>query len=998
VPRWDDAPLVGRATELDRLMRHVDRAAAGLPSAVLLAGDAGVGKSRLLEELGARATARGLRVLVGHCVDLGDVGLSYLPFVDLLRPLAADPGLRSALERYPQLADVLTGRARTPAPESSALAPADLGGPLLPARRSLGRPVADGRLQLFESVAALLGDLAADRPLVVVLEDLHWADRSSRDLLRYLLARLVDEPVAVVASYRADDLHRRHPLRPLLAELVRLPGVERLQLGALPDADVELLVRGLAAVRGGVSDRVVDDVVARAEGNAFYAEELLAAGLHGEELPLGLSDVLLARVEQVSPEAQQVLRVAAVAGRRVRHELLSAVSGQAAAQLEDSLAEAVHHHLLVVSDDGRYLFRHALLREAVLADLLPGERVRLHAAVAAHLAAHPGTGTAAERAHHLRASNDLPGALTASLDAAAAAGRVGAPAEQLQHLEAALALWPVVPDAAGRAGRAHWELLMDTAAAARVAGEMHRAVALLRAAQDVLGAAGEAEARARVHHTLAQTLTRIEDQEAAHRESSAALALVPADPPSVVRTWAAATHARTSWAVGRPAEASAAGEEALAAADALGLDSAWADTAVSLARMQRVEDPAAVRQRLDDALVRARRSGDVDVEMRVLFNLAITAYDAGDVTGSLRVTGPAVVRARELAVEWSFYAAELRHLEVLGQYVAGDWDASLAAADELARVPEMAAHVRVSGLLVLAGRGDPAARDRLTWARDLTDRLDVHLSLMLATVTAEVELATQDGDPAEAVRRAREADRRMQELWGGDRIGALRLLTSALAAVADAAARGRTTGQADAVTRWVTEGEELAELAEQVVAGYVPIGPLGVEALAWQHRLAAEVSRLHGRAAPQLWHTVVEAFGYGHVPEQAVCRFRLAEALLAADDRSAAGAELRRAHEVALRLGAVPLRTAVEALARRGRLELPGVRVPQVGSVFTPRETEVLGLMAQGRTNRQIGAELFISEKTASVHVSNILAKLGAGGRTEAVAIAAARGLLTPSS
>ena len=994
VPRWDDAPLVGRADELGRLMTHVDRAAAGRPSTVLLAGDAGVGKSRLLEELAGRATARGLRVLVGHCVDLGDVGLSYLPFVDLLRPVAADPALSGALDRHPLLADLLTGRART-APGPSAVDPADLGRPLLPASRPPGRPVDDGRLQLFESVAALLGELAAEQPLLVVLEDLHWADRSSRDLLRYLLARLVDEPIAVVASYRADDLHRRHPLRPLLAELVRLPGVERLQLAALPDADVEVLVRGLATVRGGVSDRVVDDVVARAEGNAFYAEELLAAGLHGEDLPLGLSDVLLARVEQVTPDAQQVLRVAAVAGRRVRHELLSAVSGQAAAELERSLAEAVSHHLLVVTEDGRYLFRHALLREAVLADLLPGERVRLHGAVAGHLAAHPGAGTAAERAHHLRASNDLPGALTASLDAAAAAGQLGAPAEQLQHLETALALWSVVPDAADRGGRTHWQLLLDAAAAAQVAGEMNRAVALLRAAQDVLGPTGDPAARARVHHTLAQALSRIDDQEAAHRESGAALALVAADPPSVVRTWAAATHARTSWGVGRPQEAAAAGEEALAAADTLGLDSAWADTAVSLSRMQRTSDPAAVQRRLQDALVRARRSGDADVEMRVLFNLAITAYDAGDVAGTLAVTGPAVARARELSVEWSFYAAEVRHLEVLARYADGHWDGSLAAADELARVPEMAAHVRAGGLLVLVGRGDPTARERVAWARTLTDRLDVHLSLMLATVTAEIELATQDADAAAAVRRARWAERRGQELWGGDRIGALRLLTSALAAVADAAGGARLTGDTEALTRWVTEGEELAELAEQVVVEYVPlVGPLGPEALAWEHRLAAETSRLHGRPDPQLWRTAVEAFGYGHVPEQATSRLRLAEALLAVDDRPRAAEELRQAHEVAVRLGAAPLRTAIEALARRGRLELPGVRTTPPSAVLTPREAEVLALLARGRTNRQVGAALFISEKTASVHVSNILAKLGASGRTEAVAIAATRGLL----
>jgi len=402
VPRWDEGPLVGRAEELARLMVHVDRAVEGRPSAVLVAGDAGVGKTRLLDELSRRAGERGVRVLTGHCVDLGDVGLPYLPFVDLLRPVVTDPGLAPGLARHPELAGLLTGRPLTPADGEGA----DLGQPM--PHRTFRSPPDDGRLQLFESVAGLLAELAADTPLLVVLEDLHWADRSSRDLLRYLLARLVDEPIAVVASYRADDLHRRHPLRPLLAELVRLPGVERLTLEPLPDADVDALVRGLAAAEGGMPAGTVEDVVARAEGNAFYAEELLAAGLAGEALPLGLTDVLLARVEQLSPAAQQVLRVAAVAGRSVRHELMSAVAGQAPAEMEQALAEAVHRHLLLVSEDGRYRFRHALLREAVLADLIPGERVRLHAAVAAHLTAHPGAGTAAERAHHARESNDLP--------------------------------------------------------------------------------------------------------------------------------------------------------------------------------------------------------------------------------------------------------------------------------------------------------------------------------------------------------------------------------------------------------------------------------------------------------------------------------------------------------------------------------------------------------------------------------------------------------------
>jgi DNA-binding CsgD family transcriptional regulator len=474
------------------------------------------------------------------------------------------------------------------------------------------------------------------------------------------------------------------------------------------------------------------------------------------------------------------------------------------------------------------------------------------------------------------------------------------------------------------------------------------------------------------------------------------MALVPATPPSPVRTWAAATHARTSWSLGRRAEAEAAAREALAAADALGLDSAWADTAVSLARMGGGDD---LTGRLEEALVRARRSGDTDVELRVLFNLATVPYEAGDVGAALRRVDTALARAAELGVEWSFYGAELRHLGVAARYVSGDWDGSLELAEGLARVPQMAAHVRAAGLLVLVGRGDPTAAERVVWARGLAAHLDAHVLLLLATAGAQIDLAAWAGDAGTAVARAREAVRQVRTYWDVDRLAVLRLVATALAPVGDAAAAARLQGDEAAVRRWVEAGEELAAAARSAVADRLRhVGPFGVEAAAWQARVEAEAARLAGRAEPALWRSAVAAFGYGHVYEQARSRWRLAEALLAADDRVGAGAELRAAAEVATRLGAAPLRSAVTALARRGRLELPGAgRVPDAAAVFTPREAEVLRLLAQGRTNRQIGAELYMSEKTASVHVSRILAKLGAGGRTEAVALAAARGLLTPA-
>jgi DNA-binding CsgD family transcriptional regulator len=989
--------MVGRVPELAALLAGVDRAAAARASTVLLSGDAGVGKTRLLDEVIARAVQRGVRVLTGHCVDLGDVGLPYLPFVDLLRPVAANPDLAPESAANPVLAGLFAGRPGSPPPVQPVPESRDLSRPL--PHRAAPPPVDDGRLQLFEAVAGLVCELAGAGPLLLVLEDVHWADRSSRDLLRYLLARLADEPVAVIASYRADDLHRRHPLRPLLAELVRLPTVERLELSPLPDAEVAALVRRLGAGAGPLPESLVEDVVLRAEGNAFYAEELLAAGLHGEALPLGLTDVLLARVEQRSPAAQQVLRVAAVAGRRVRHELVAAVSGLADGDLETALAEAVHHYLLVVSDDGRYRFRHALLREAVLADLLPGERVRLHAAIASYLARVPDAGTAAERAHHARESNDLPGAFSASLAAAVAAGDVGAPAEQLQHLETALALWSALPDAADRAGRDQAALLVETAEAARTVGEPHRAVALLRSALEVLPPDATPEARARIHYTLAQAMVRVEDDAGGYRESTAAMALVPAQPPSKVRTWAAATHARMSYSVGRFEEAEAAADEALAAADALGFDGAWADIAVTQVRARPGADLGEMRARLDEALTRARRSGNVEVEMRVLFNLATVTFEAGRIGEALEWTRRGTRRARDLGVEWSHYAAELRHLHVTTLYMAGDWDESLAEADVLARVPDMAAHVRADGLLVLVGRGDPSAGERIRWARNLIPRLGAHVLLDLVTAGSEIDLAAWEGRAQQAVDVATASYGRLREEWDDDHLGMLRLAGTALAAVGDAAELARRDGDAAGVARWLQAGADLVEAARSSVAVYQRTygDTMGVEARAWRARVDAEAVRVRGEAAPDVWCAAVEAFGFGHVYEEARSRWRLAEALLATGERAGAAEQAQAAHEVAVRLGAVPLRTAVEALSRRGRLDVAGVRAVEVGAVLTPREAEVLRLLAAGRTNRQVGAELYISEKTASVHVSNILAKLGANGRTEAVAIAAQRGLLASS-
>ncbi|MFI0242456.1 helix-turn-helix transcriptional regulator [Streptomyces sp. NPDC016845] len=986
-----DTPFIGRAGELARLTGVSDRAAAGEPRAVLLAGDAGVGKTRTLTEAAAHAAGAGMTVLTGHCVDLGDVGLPYLPFTEILGAAASDERLAPAFAGYPAV-DQLLGAA------SGNGAATDPG----------------SRFQLFEGVAGLLAELTALTPLLLVVEDLHWADQSSRDLLRFLLSRgILQRPtpagpphrLAVFASYRADDLHRRHPLRPLLAELVRLPAVERLDLRPMADADMARLVR--ARGTGPVPDSTVRRIVDRAEGNAFYAEELLAA-LPGADAPGGpdglgglggLADVLLIRIEQLTETAQQVLRTAAVAGREVGHDLLRGAVQLPEAELESALREAVGRQLLVPGDGATYSFRHALTREAVYADLLPGERVRLHGVFARLLAAEGhAPASAAERAHHSRESHDLPDALTASLEAADHAQRVRAPAEELRHLETALELWSVVDAAARPEHGDSVTLTLRASAAAARAGEPHRAVQLTRSALARAGSDADSELAARVRYTLAGNLMRIDNLKAAFTYSSEALALIPAEPPSPTWVWAAATHVMAARYVGRDEDAERVARQALDVAERLGLTDAQADLDISLVGLEAHNRRTAKgRERLVHARELAVRAGNLAVEMRALYNLGLGCYESGDLDASLVWLADGLDRARRAGLVSSPYALELRYLQSVLLYTLGRWDECVRAAHADAELlPAAGAFATAPALYVTLARGDFA-----TAAAGAHALLGPGADWMAALVAGVVLIdeAALRGDAEDCVRRMDAATERLVEGAGSERPDAfVRLAALTLAAVADAAQEARLTGDTDTAARWARTATGLADLARATAARGEDGTEQGPEGLAWLARAEAEEVRATGGPSVGAWERATAAFGYGEPYELARCRRRLAEALLTADRREEAAEQTRAARTVAEQLGAVPLREALDALARRGRFaEAPGAR--ERIAALTARESDVLRLLGRGRTNRQIGEELFISGKTASVHVSNILAKLGATSRTEAVGIAYREGLIerTPS-
>ncbi|KYK13923.1 MULTISPECIES: helix-turn-helix transcriptional regulator [Streptomyces] len=975
------SPLVGREDELARLTGVLERARAGEARAVLIAGDAGVGKTRTLDEVAGRAAAAGTTVLTGHCVDLGDVGLPYLPFTEILGVLAADERFAAVLAAHP-VADRLLGAG-----------PQDAEG-----RDGTTR----SRLRLFEDVAALLAELSDVAPLLLVLEDLHWADQSSRDLLRFLLSRgVLQRPaggarghrVALFASYRADDLHRRHPLRPLLAELVRLPSVERLELRPLPDGDGARLVRSLR--ERPLPEATVHRIVERAEGNAFYAEELVAATdapVHG--VPSGLADVLLIRFEQLSETAQQVLRTAAVAGRRVGHELLRDAVGLPEEELESALREALGRQLLVSDDGDTYSFRHALAREAVYADLLPGERARLHGAFARLLGGPDRrSDSAAERAHHHRESHDLPQALAASLEAADHAQRIGAPAEELRHLEAALDLWSAVDAAARPAGPDAVTLTLRASAAAAHAGDLHRAVSLTRSALAGLGQDADLELAARVRYTLAGNLLRVDNLSAAFAHSSEAFALIPAEPPSPTWVWAAATHVMAARQVGEIETALRVGRRALRVAEELGVADARADLLISVIGLE--DDNRTTergRRRLREALELARRAGNAPVELRALFNLAIGCFESGAPADCLDRAAEGLERARRSGLLSSPYAREMRYLRLLVRYTLGPWEECLreAAEDEAGGPPAAGAHTVAPVLYVALARGDLGAADR---ARALLDGpFDWMVTLVAGIVLTDA--AALRGDPEDAVRWARSTVARLTDDAGTPPAVTVRLAALALSAVADTVVGLRAAGDEAEAGRWTQAAAELLEQARRSARRGEDDRPQGPEGQAWLARAEAEWERLATGPDPAAWQRAVDGFAHGDVYERARCRLRLAEALLAAGRPQEAAREAGLAHREADRLGAAPLRERLDDLVRRARPADTGDRATQL----TAREQEVLRLLARGRSNRQIGEELFITAKTASVHVSNILAKLEAASRTEAVAVAYRQGLIAPET
>ena len=1043
MPATPPSAFVGREAELARLTAALAEAGAGRAPAAVVQGESGAGKTRLLREFASVAAGTGATVLFGRCVDCGEAGPPYWPVLEALRPL---PGAGSG----GQPGDSGAGRAGRSG--------ADAG----------GRAGAAG---FFERVLDRLETAALRSPVVLILDDLHWADRSTRDLLGFLLANLAGGPgPLIVTAVRSEALGAGHPVLALLAELRRSRRADFLTLDRLGKVDVAAM---LTTILGGPpGPDVLDEIWRRSEGNPFFVEELAAAARSGRSAAATLEPILAARLGGLSPGARAAAEAVAAAVGPVPHRVVADVAGLAEPALLAGLRECVDHHILVADGGaGTYAFRHSLLRDAAYAALLPGEATRLHAAYGRVLsaalsppAAGPGpAGELAAVAWHLYAAGDAEAALPATLAAALAAEAAGGYAEAHVQYERALELAgrlpagalesaflraagppagtpveapaPVGPEpafltAAGPpsgtpvgepsagGGPFDWVALAERAAeAAHLGGDPARAVVLLRMSLAATGPGREgagADRAAGLQLGLGRALWAAGDSDGALRAYDEALRRLP-DPETAVAVRAAAAAAEARMLAGRYGDSRRLAEETLIRARRLGLPLEEAGLlgtlGVDLALLGDA-DPAVAA--LDDAVAAAEQAGGPRPLARALLNrVEVLSGPLNRLAEAADVAAAGLPRLRRLGLGRS-YAAALAAALANTLFRLGRWDdADPVIAAALAERPTGAAAVELllARARLAVGRGDFAAAEADLEQVDRRFTQAVAPRYRAPRLTLAAGLALWEGripDAREAVAQALDIVEGSDDVWL-----VAPVLWHGLRAEGDFAEQARAVGDpagaeagARAATALVARAAALHQHAAPAVRPVVA---------AYETLCRGEETRAAGDPDPDVWAAAARRWASLDQPYPAAyARFREAEAALAGRARSARAADaLRAAHEVAARLGAEPFRRDVEALARRARMELspPAAAAAEGGltergpvgrrsagpddatpstplDTLTPRELDVLSLLADGRTNKEVAAALFISQKTAGVHVSHILAKLGVRSRVQAVAIA----------
>lgn len=938
--------MVGRDAELALLDDALRRAGAGESASVLVGGEAGIGKSRLTAEF-RRRVADVATVLVGWCLDYGSTPAPFGPLPAILRGVLDELGDR---------ADEAAGPGRD---ALQLLLPERAVGPV---DRSAIRP--EG---LRETIANLLEAAAAIRPVVVVIEDLHWADAATLSMLSFLLRALAGRPVLFLLTCRIDEVRRGGEVRSFLAEAERARLLERISLDRLDAVAVRELVQGL---RGPVDDAGLARLMERSEGVPFFVEELLC-NVQGP-LPDTLRDVLLARFDALGDDAKRVVRVASGSDGAIAHELLAALAGFGDERLDEAVREAMGAGIIAVSDGESYGFRHALLREAVHDDLLPGERARLHWAYADALTAAGGAPSAL--AFHWHRAHDDPRALAAAVSAMREAKNSYAFSTAARFGELALELWDQVPDAAEVAGIERIPLLAQLGSILRNGGDGERALAVVTLALDEIDSdTVDRSVHARLLRDKAMYLQNL------GRGGSVdlflqALAVVDSQPGQERLRAALLGYLAGRYLIGgRLQEAVATADEAYRMAESIGFDNVMS-VAANLRGCSRIH-LGEVEAGLADFRLSWQHAADHDAQLRYRVNYADSLNMLGRFREAVEVAEAGVAHSRTLGVERST-GAILSHNMVEPLLELGEIDrVETISARELTvrtlQVFRMYSTMSRIRALVWRGETDDAVCLLGEWRSIAEGVAAVERQVWYSLHEVEINVSLGLGDSV----RAAAALRTIAE-DPGQRLALMgRILLEGGRVVADLRADGH--------------GALAASTAELVRARWTSL-PLELQHPHW----ATVLTALLDADADRLDAAIPIADGEG-VPAvfRAVVRLERARVLVAAGDRAAAVDMAAEATGSAERLGHDRLRRRTAEFIEAAGLNRSGPRgVHAAESVeLTAREQQVLDLISEGLSNRQIGERLFISGKTASVHVSAILRKLGVSTRTEAAVALRAR-------
>ncbi len=983
--------LVGRDAELARLGAVLESVGhSSNTSVVLVGGEAGIGKTRLIVEASRRARESGYLTAVGACMSAEGRALPHAAVVGLLRDL----------ER--QLEGQLEAQALDPAMEAVGMsrARAEVSLTVQRARRVMSDSAhTAGAHQIaktltYEVIARAFADLSRSIPLMVAFEDVHWADTFTLGLLDYLSRNLGPYPILLVASYRSDELAGLDPLRQLVAELLRIRHVVRLELGGLEGEELEALMAGVLGHRP--RRALVDTTMARTAGNPFFVEELLTAGV--DDVPDDLLEVVVARVRRLAEPCRRLLEVAAVIGSRIEHRLLADVSDMGEVDLDGAIDEAVGAHLLVVEDGGRgYRFRHDLVREAVYGSLLPGERARLHHRVATALAAHPelvpkeSGWLEAELASHWWEAGVLMEALPACAAAAAAEAEMFAFADAKLNLTRALLAWDRLGDdmASSVVPVDRAALLERAADAAFFADSLRQALELARQSIEAIDAHADPKRKAMAYVRLA-SYAASDDLKASFAALETAASLLPSEEPSFELSRILTEQTCGLICMSRFGEAQRLAEREIEMCRAVGNRSGEAHAhhilGVCLANSGRFDEGIALNRQ---AVVLAEEIDDAVELNRAYNNLVHVLCQAGRLEEAAGVTLESLSKGEQLG-GIRLQTAALNSIDALIQL--GRWEEARRLLEEIGdrhgggACSETHSVICRATLYLREGRFVEAA-EALERADELTADLS-DLQFRGTFYMLRAELALEEERPGDAYG---DVELALAQAAGTDdhaitcEICALGI--RALADQRDAAGQRRLRFDEDKASLLVAEltekAQTLVDLQRQ--RGTEPLPR--AEALALQCQ--AEATRLSVSDATS-WERAAERWErLGERYNVAYCLVRQAEALLAARSAPARAATcLRRAWGMSVEIGAAPLRGKTEAIAQRARVSLE-VETPQARRIsqvagdlgLTPREVEVLGYLASGKTDGQIADALFISKKTVSVHVSNLLRKLDAENR-----------------